>query len=398
MSGKRTRYRRYRGGHTGRSGPTDDPLRELRDLRRSESGQSVPPRNDRQAPRSGGTASDRLRRPARRDDPAGHHGNGGDGRGNGRERLSPRRAPRPDRTLGRKVLKWFGVWVVAWLALSLVVFLVSAQLHQADVGDGAELLGGGGTPPVGTSTVLVIGSDTRPEDSQEPGAQTRGYGLADSIMLLRVGGGTTSKLSIARDSLVPIEGHGVGKINSAYAYGGPGLLTKTVEDWTGVDVGHVMQVGFDSFPPLIDAMGGITYRGSCVISKINGGYKNGGVTLRIRSGEKVHLNGKQALALARTRKNACNDGESDLTRAHRQQKVMSSIKRRALSPIGFIRLPLIAWAAPKTMDSDMAGPRLLGTMVGMVFSTGGKTQVLGTQSGMVPDDVKQQKVDRFLGD
>lgn len=391
MSGKRTRYRRYRGGHTGRSGQSDDPLRELRDLRRTEAGQSVPPKSDHQAPRAGGSPFARIRGDQRRDD----HGGAPPG---GRERLAPRRAPRPDRTLGRKVLKWFGVWVVAWLALSLVVFLVSAQLHQADVGDGAELLGGGGTPPVGTSTVLVIGSDTRPEDSQEPGAQKRGYGLADSIMLLRVGGGKTSKLSIARDSLVPIEGHGVGKINSAYAYGGPGLLVKTVEDWTGVEINHVMQIGFDSFPPLIDAMGGITYRGSCVISKINGGYKNGGVTLRIRSGEKVHLNGKQALALARTRKNACNKRESDLTRAHRQQKVISSMKRRALSPIGFVRLPLIAWAAPKTMDSDMAGPRLLGTMVGMVFSTGGKTHVLGTPTGSVPDDLKQQAVNRFLGE
>lgn len=363
-------------------------------MRRSESGQAVPPRS---STHQGGGAATRPRPDKRAARGKAARGRPTQPQPGERARLAPRPALRPPAGFGRRVLKWFGVWVVAWCALSLIVFLVSAQLHQADVGDGAALLGGGATPPVGESTVLVIGSDTRPKDSKEPGATTRGYGLADSIMLLRVGGGSTSKLSIARDTLVPVEGHGVVKINSAYAYGGPGLLTKTVEDYTGVDVNHVMQIGFDSFPPLIDAMGGINYRGSCVISKINGGYKNGGVTLRIRSGEKVHLNGKQALALARTRKNACNDKESDLTRAHRQQKVLSSMKRRALSPIGFVRLPLIAWAAPKTMDSDMAGPRLLGTMAGMVFSTGGKTRVLGTQSGYIPDELKQREVSRFLG-
>lgn len=384
MAGKRTRYRSYRGRSPNDPGPTDDPLQELRNLRRAEAGQPVQPAAG--APRA-------------RSSRKGHGGDGGAPPPAGRTRpsLSPRRALRPVRPIGRRALKWFVVWAAAWVLLSALVFLASAQLHQADVGSGgASVLGGGETPPIGQSTILVIGSDTRPEGSQEPGASTRGYGLADSIMLLRVGGGTTRKLSIARDTLVPIEGHGVGKINSAYAYGGPELLVKTVEGYTGVNVHHVMQIGFDSFPGLIDAMGGITYRGSCVISKVNGGYKNGGVTLRIRSGEKVHLNGKQALALARTRNNECNKRENDLTRARRQQRVLASMKRRALSPIGFVRAPLIAWEAPKTLNSDMSGPRLVATMAGMALSTNGKTRVLGTESGAVPDDLKTREVERFL--
>lgn len=371
MPEENPRYRRYRGRPGSRQAGQDDPLRELRDLRRTEAG-------DPNAPRSA----------------AAHGAAPG---GGGRAPVEPRRARRPSRSLRRRLLRWFGIWAVTWIALSGLVFLVSAQLHQADVQDGGTILGGGSTPPFGATTILVIGSDRRPDDSKEPGANTQGYGLADSIMLLRVGGGATQKLSIARDSIVPIPGHGTGKINSAYAYGGPGLLVQTVEGWTGVNIHHVMQISFSDFPGLIDAMGGITYKGSCVISKINGGYKNGGVTLRIRSGERVHLNGKQALALARTRKNACNERESDLTRAHRQQKVLSAMKRRALSPIGFVRLPLIAWEAPKTMDSDMAGPRLIGTMVGLAIPGGGKTQVLGTESGYVPDELKQREVAEFLG-
>lgn len=378
MPEENPRYRRYRGRPGSRQAGPEDPLRELRDLRRTEAG-------DPSAPRA--TAERR----------SGAREGGGDP-SRGRARLAPRRALRPSKSLRRRLLRWFALWAVAWVALSGLVFLVSAQLHQADVDGGDTILGGGGSPPAAATTILVIGSDRRPDDSQEPGANTQGYGLADSIMLLRVGGGATRKLSIARDSIVPIPGRGTGKINAAYAYGGPGLLVQTVEGWTGVNVNHVMQISFSDFPGLIDAMGGITYKGSCVISKINGGYKNGGVTLRIRSGERVRLNGKQALALARTRKNACNRRESDLTRAHRQQKVLSAMKRRALSPIGFVRMPLIAWEAPKTMDSDMAGPLLIGTMLGMAIPGGGTTQVLGTESGYVPDAVKQEKVAAFLGE
>ena len=60
-------------------------------------------------------------------------------------------------------------------------------------------------------------------------------------------------------------------------------------------------------------MGGVNYTGGCVISLINGGSRNGGYTLRLPPGTH-HLNGKQALALARTRENQCAPHETDLNR------------------------------------------------------------------------------------
>ena len=365
MSEGTPRYRRYRGMSGKGQAAGGDPLQELRDLRAADGGQRSQQQQQQRAAR--------------------------------REPIKPHRPQAPRRPIGRRIARLALRGAMAWVALSLVVFLVSAQLHQADIdGAGTAVLGNGGFPPVSPATVLVIGSDKRPSGSQEGGAQTTGYGLADSIMLMRVGGGSSSKLSIARDTLVPIPGHGVAKINSAYAYGGPALLTQTVEQWTGINVHHVMQISFDSFPDLIDAMGGITYKGSCVVSRINGGYKNGGVTVRVPGGKRTHLNGDQALGLARTRTNLSNPRENDLTRAHRQQKVLSSMKRRALSPIGFVRLPLIAWQLPRTLDSDMAGPRLLGTIAGLAIP-GGSSRVLGTPSGQISDEVKLREVDRFLG-
>ena len=100
-----------------------------------------------------------------------------------------------------------------------------------------------------------------------------------------------------------------------------------------------------------------------MISRINGGSRNGGYTLRLNPG-KNHLDGKQALALARTRKNECNPAENDLTRARRQQKILGAIKSRLLSPATFLRLPFVSWQAPKAIRSDMAGPDLLGLVRG----------------------------------
>jgi LCP family protein required for cell wall assembly len=304
------------------------------------------------------------------------------------------RGPRKEIS-GWRVTRWILGAIATWISLSIVLFLLSAQIQQGKIGDEANaLLGGAGYPLWSPNNVLVLGSDQRPKGTGEPGAQTA-TGRADSIMLMRVGGGANSRMSIARDTIVDIPGHGRDKINAAFAYGGTALAIKTVEQYTGVDVNHVVVVSFSDFPDLIDAMGGVTYRGGCVVSYINGGFRNGGYTLRLPAG-KSHIDGKQALALARTRKNACNKREDDLTRARRQQKVVSAMKRRLLSPFAFVRLPLIAWAAPKSLRSDMSGPTLLGLFGALTFSGSPQTEVLGTISGQVPDSVRQAKVRRFL--
>jgi len=296
-----------------------------------------------------------------------------------------------------RALRWVLAVLVAWVVVSGLLFLVSAQIEQGKVPDGTdELLGGGGVAPLEPTNVLVLGSDLRSEDTAEPGSSTTGASRSDSIMLLRVGGGANRRLSIARDTLVDIPGRGRDKINAAFAYGGPALAIQTVEGYTGVDVNHVILVSFDEFPDLVDAMGGITYTGGCVVSRVNGGYANGGVTVRIRSGVPTHLNGDQALALARTRKNDCRRNEDDLTRARRQQRIISALKSRVLSPAGFARLPWISWQAPRTFRTDMSGPTLAGVFAAMAVGGSPRTRVLGTVSGEVPEARREREVRRFL--
>ena len=309
-------------------------------------------------------------------------------------RKDPASAGRRRFTRGR-VIRWIVLAVLGWITLSVLVFLVSAQIQQGKVSDANGLLGGAGYPATSPNNILVLGSDVRTRETAEPGAQTTGNGRSDSILLMRIGGGQNSRLAIARDTVVDIPGAGRQKINAAYSIGGTALAVRTIEAYTGVDINHVMIVSFEDFPALIDAMGGITYQGGCVVSRINGGYKNGGYTLRLRAG-KTHIDGEQALALARTRKNDCNKKEDDLTRARRQQKLVGAMKRRLLSPMAFARLPLISWSVPKAMRSDMSGPTLIGLFGALSVAGTPQTEILGSVSGQVPEAVKHARVRRFL--
>ena len=305
-----------------------------------------------------------------------------------------------------RVLRWVLTAIVGWVALSVVLFLVSAQFFQDHVdGETKSELTTAGAPIISPATVLVLGSDVRVKGSREPGAQTTGRGRSDSIQLMRVGGGHSSKLSIPRDMVVDVPGFGQNKINAAYALGGSALSVKTVKQFLGIDVDHVILVNFDKFPELVDSMGGIDYTGGCVVSRINGGFRNGGYTLRLRPGT-THIDGKQALALSRTRKNECNPREDELTRQRRQQKIVSGMKSRVLSPGGFLRWPWIAWRAPQTVTTDMGALGLSGLMATIATAGDAPARILkpdgvttlpdGGAGLTVTDASKSRQVARFL--
>ena len=100
-----------------------------------------------------------------------------------------------------------------------------------------------------------------------------------------------------------------------------------------------------------------------------------------RQGEN-HLDGFQAITLARTRSNTCGAGEfagTDVERAQFQQLILDGIKGKLTSitslPMNFIKGPLIGWNAPKAMVSSMG----VLTMPQLVLSAaigGGGTDVL----------------------
>ncbi len=307
----------------------------------------------------GPTLRDRLSR----------RGAGGSG---GSKPLPPGEKPR-----WRRVVRWVAIAAGAWLLLSFVVFSISAQIQKSKLNDAAAAeLGGSPFLLVEGENVLVIGTDARPEGSDEGGAETDPKCLeaasqgdpppsrclpsrADTLMVVHAGGGSFNKISIPRDTLASIPGEGDQRINAAYAFGGAELQIKTVEDFLGIDINHVVILDFEGFADFIDAIGGVTVNlPDPVKSLISGGSSNGGITLKLERGEN-HLDGQQALALARTRENLKDPSEDDTDRARRQQLILQGIKSQLTSPwrapINFIKGPWIAWNAPKAMVTDMGG-------------------------------------------
>jgi LCP family protein required for cell wall assembly len=261
--------------------------------------------------------------------------------------------------------------VAGWVALSVALLLLSSHFERiSPPANVKSALDPGGFMLTSANNILVLGSDRRPKGSREPRANTSGPSNSDVMMVIRTGGGHAGRLSIPRDTVVEIPGHGLQKINAAYAFGGPALAISVVEHYLRIPINHVVEANFENFPQLIDAMGGVTYTGNCVLSYLDGGSARGGMTLQLSAGSH-HLDGKEALALARTRENHCGPEAPlpDLARDERQQALLGAMRDQLLSLSSVLRLPWIAWNTPPAIISDMTGPELL--MLFAAWAAGG---------------------------
>jgi LCP family protein required for cell wall assembly len=304
---------------------------------------------------------------------------------------------------GKRVAKWVALAVGGWLLLSFLVFLVSAQTQTGVSSTAEDALTGGANSLLTGSNVLVLGSDSRAGDSIDK--TQAGPGRADSILVMRAGFGSVRKLSIPRDSLAQIPGHDAQKINAAYALGGTSLMIKTVEGFlgNGLKINHVVEVDFQDFPDLIDAVGGVTVDNKSKICAP--GFDNFWKGFNLPKGEQ-HLDGRKALGFARVRKNPCAPGEDDLDRAARQQQVVSGLRGSLLSPTSFLRLPIISWQAPKAIKSDMKGPGMMGLFTDLITGNSDEANVLkpdclGCGPGgslVVSDAEKESAVRKLLGE
>ncbi|MDK0784663.1 LCP family protein [Clostridium perfringens] len=139
-------------------------------------------------------------------------------------------------------------------------------------------------------------------------------GRSDAIMILTLDEEhKVMKLtSIMRDSYVDIPGHGDDKITHAYAFGGPELAMKTLNENFNVNVEDFMAVNFTSLPEIIDKLGGVKI--NIIPEEI---HHIPGIT---SPGEQV-LNGEQALAYSRIR--YATGG--DYKRTERQRVVLEAI-------------------------------------------------------------------------
>ncbi len=233
--------------------------------------------------------------------------------------------PPPPQRAGMRV-RWR--WVVAALVVLLLVYPLAlfavawTSLRKVDA-----LPDSGRPADTPGRTYLVVGSDSR-QDLSRAERSRLGTGQAagrrtDTIMLLHVpsGGGPTVLVSVPRDSFVAIPGRGRNKVNASYAFGGPQLLVRTVEQATGVRIDEYVETGLGGYARLVDAIGGVNV---CVPRAIDD--EKAHITLR--KGCQT-FDGRTALGYARAR---YSDPRGDLGRVERQRQVLAAIAGKTLSP------------------------------------------------------------------
>jgi LCP family protein required for cell wall assembly len=232
-------------------------------------------------------------------------------------------------------------------AAALVGATFLADFQMEDAGPMPSLAAGDGV-------YLIVGSDSRenlPDDLDQGFFGDFGGSRADVIILAQVADGRRQLLSLPRDLKVEIPGHGVDKINAAYAYGGPDLLAETVAIATGIRPNHYLEVEFGGFAGIIDALGGIELDVPYAARDNKSG-------LVLEPGVQK-VNGATALAYARSRsyeefRNGqwVAQGGGDIARAARQREVLTKMMAGAASPSGLIRSPLVVTAVGSHLTAD----------------------------------------------
>ncbi|MEA2472820.1 MAG: polyisoprenyl-teichoic acid--peptidoglycan teichoic acid transferase [Thermoleophilaceae bacterium] len=168
-------------------------------------------------------------------------------------------------------------------------------------------------------TIMLIGSDTRAKGARDYTGQR---GLSDTMMLVRLDPSKKqiAVLSLPRDLKVHIPGHGVDKLNAAYAFGGAKLTLDTVKEFTGLSVNHVVNIDFRGFRKAVNALG-------CIYVDVDRRYFNnntsGGdqyATIDIQPGYQKICD-QDALDYVRYRHT-----DNDIVRAARQQGFLRALK------------------------------------------------------------------------
>ncbi len=218
------------------------------------------------------------------------------------------------------------VLVALLLAVSTAVGVAALRLNtmianipRFDAGLGAPLeTGRSGAavspglvrPRTGSGTaILVVGVDdghgTDLRSALTAATWPKGVFRSDTIMVLHLDEDRRAGqlVSIPRDSYVPVAGYGHTKINAAFSYGGPRLLTQTVEQVTGMRLDHVVVADLDGFSGAVQAVGGVSIPAPAGIGT-------------------EHLDGAGALEYVRERETL---PRGDFDRVQRQQNLLRAI-------------------------------------------------------------------------
>lgn len=191
-------------------------------------------------------------------------------------------------------------------------------------------------------SILFVGIDDS-EQRDQGDSNSR----SDALMLATLNNKskTVKLVSIPRDSLVYIPEVGYeDKITHAHSYGGTRAAIETVEELFEIPVDYYVKMNFDAFIDVVDALGGIEAEVPYALNEKDQFDRN---TVQLQPGLQK-LDGREALALARTRKQ-----DNDLERGKRQQMILQSIMKEASSASSFTKYGDVIDAVGDNMKTDM---------------------------------------------
>ena len=230
--------------------------------------------------------------------------------------------------------------------------------------------------------VLIMGSDLRESSSiVESESNASGSGRSDVMILLRVD--TQNKkltmVSVPRDTPYTYPDGTVKKLNETYNIGGAAMTVQAVEEITGVNISHYIELRFSDFEAMVDTLGGITVNVEIPVT-----YQDAltGEWIEIDKGEQK-LNGQQAQVYVRARHEY--DTEQDM---HRQSKVRDMVTSmlKAVLDRPLYEIPNTVLDLAQYIRTDMKADDLLYLV--QTFASGDLTlySCTGPNLGDINDD------------
>jgi LCP family protein required for cell wall assembly len=208
--------------------------------------------------------------------------------------------------------------------------------------------------------VLITGMDS---------GHDRDHSLTDTMIVASIDpvGHTVSMLSFPRDiSDFPLWMGGTysGKLNSLMTYSrlhpdafgseaGLPALAKELSYLSGVPIQYFASINLDGFETMINLVGGVDVVNPKPINDPQYSWFDGTYGFTLPAGP-VHLDGRTGLAYVRSRYGA---GDSDYTRAARQQQVLAALRKKLTDPAVLVKLPQLVDAAASTIRTNFPSGR-----------------------------------------
>ncbi|MFJ9204712.1 LCP family protein [Bacillus velezensis] len=177
-------------------------------------------------------------------------------------------------------------------------------------------------------------------------------GRSDSLIVVTLDprNKTMKMLSIPRDTRVTLAGDTTGnktKINAAFAKGGADETVSTVEDLLGIPIDKYVTVDFNGFKDVIDEVGGVDVKVPFDFDEMSDVSKK--KRIYFKKGN-MHLNGEQALAYARMRK---QDKRGDFGRNDRQKQILNALIDQMSRAGNIAKIDKIAETASNNVQTNI---------------------------------------------